>query len=94
MTITKKQIRFCIHFAFYLKKNVAEATKMICIAYGENAVSHAMCVTAEDITRHATEPRTRNASREPNTRPQAVGVERHGLLHFDTHDRVGVLSRV
>jgi len=25
------------------KKNAAEVTEMICAAYGENAVSHAMC---------------------------------------------------
>jgi len=32
-----------MHFAFHLKKNVAEATAMICAAYGENAVSHTTC---------------------------------------------------
>ncbi|EFN82293.1 hypothetical protein EAI_09267, partial [Harpegnathos saltator] len=36
-------IRFSIHFAFHLNKNVAEATEMICAAYRENAVSHATC---------------------------------------------------
>ena len=30
-------------FALHLKKNAAEATEMICAAYGENAVCHAMC---------------------------------------------------
>ena len=39
----KEHIRFSIHFAFHLKKNAAEATEMICAAYGENAVSHATC---------------------------------------------------
>ena len=43
MAITKEHIRFSIHFAFHLKKNAAEATEMICAAYGENAVSHATC---------------------------------------------------
>jgi len=43
MTITKEHIRFSIHFAFHLKKNAAEATAMICAAYGENAVSHTTC---------------------------------------------------
>ena len=43
MAITKEHIRFSIHFAFHLKKNAAEATAMICAAYGENAVSHAAC---------------------------------------------------
>ncbi|KAL6265870.1 hypothetical protein P5V15_002694 [Pogonomyrmex californicus] len=37
MTITKEHIQFSIHFAFHLKKNAAEATAMICAAYGENA---------------------------------------------------------
>ncbi|KAL6266148.1 hypothetical protein P5V15_003008 [Pogonomyrmex californicus] len=37
MAITKDHIRFSIHFAFHLKKNAAEATAMICVAYGENA---------------------------------------------------------
>ncbi|KAL6267948.1 hypothetical protein P5V15_001016 [Pogonomyrmex californicus] len=37
MAITKEHIRFSIHFAFHLKKNAAEATAMICAAYGENA---------------------------------------------------------
>jgi len=37
---TKEHIRFFIHFAFHLNKNAAEATAMICAAYGENAVSH------------------------------------------------------
>ena len=32
-----------MHFAFHLKKNAAEATEMICAAFGENAVSHATC---------------------------------------------------
>ncbi|KAL6264185.1 hypothetical protein P5V15_004266 [Pogonomyrmex californicus] len=40
MAITKKHIRFSIHFVFHLKKNAAEATAMICAAYGENAVNH------------------------------------------------------
>ncbi|EGI62716.1 Mariner Mos1 transposase [Acromyrmex echinatior] len=43
MAITKEHIRFSIYFAFHLKKNAAEATAMICAAYGENAVSHATC---------------------------------------------------
>jgi len=43
LTITKEHIRFSIHFAFRLKKNAAEATAMICAAYGENAVSHTTC---------------------------------------------------
>jgi len=43
MAITKEYIRFSIHFAFYLKKNAAEATTMICAAYGENGVSHTTC---------------------------------------------------
>jgi len=43
MAITKEHIRFSIHFAFHLKKNAAEATAMICAAYGENAVSHTTC---------------------------------------------------
>ncbi|KAL6268381.1 hypothetical protein P5V15_001514 [Pogonomyrmex californicus] len=43
MAITKEHIRFSIHFAFHLKKNTAEATAMICAAYGENAVSHTTC---------------------------------------------------
>ncbi|KAL6265755.1 hypothetical protein P5V15_002561 [Pogonomyrmex californicus] len=42
MAITKEHIRFSIHFAF-LKKNAAEASAMICAAYGENAVSHTTC---------------------------------------------------
>jgi len=41
MAIRKEHIRFSI--AFHLKKNVAEATAMICAAYGENAVSHTTC---------------------------------------------------
>jgi len=43
MAITKDHIRFSIHFAFRLKKNAAEATAMICVAYEENAVSHTTC---------------------------------------------------
>jgi len=43
MAITKEYIRFSIHFAFYLKKNAAEAIAMICAAYRENAVSHTTC---------------------------------------------------
>jgi len=43
MAITKEHIRFSIHFVFHLKKNVAEATAMICAAYGENAISHITC---------------------------------------------------
>jgi len=39
----KEHIRFSIHFAFHLKQNAAEATAMICTAYGENAVSHTTC---------------------------------------------------
>jgi len=37
MAITKEHIRLSIYFAFHLKKNVAEATAMICTPYGENA---------------------------------------------------------
>ncbi|KAL6266025.1 hypothetical protein P5V15_002879 [Pogonomyrmex californicus] len=40
MAIIKEHIRFSIHFAFHLKKNAAEATAMICAAYGENAFGH------------------------------------------------------
>jgi len=40
MAITKEHIRFSIHFTFHLKKNAAEATAMICAAYGENVISH------------------------------------------------------
>jgi len=40
MAITKEHIRFSIAFAFHLKENAAEATAMICAAYGENAISH------------------------------------------------------
>jgi len=43
MAITKEHILFSIHFAFYLKKNGAEATAIICAAYRENAVSHTTC---------------------------------------------------
>jgi len=43
MAITKQHIRFSIHFTFHLKKNAAEATTMICAAYGENVVSHTTC---------------------------------------------------
>jgi len=43
MAITKEHIRFSIHFAFYLKKNAAEATAIICAAYGETAVSQSTC---------------------------------------------------
>ncbi|CAK9833798.1 Mariner Mos1 transposase [Anthophora retusa] len=43
MAISKEHIRYAIHFAFHLKKNTAEATEMICAAYGENAVSHVTC---------------------------------------------------
>jgi len=42
MAITK-DIRFSIHFAFHLKKNAAEATAMICVAYGENDITHTKC---------------------------------------------------
>jgi len=41
--ITKEHIRFSIHFGFHPKKNTAEAIATICAAYGENAVSHAIC---------------------------------------------------
>jgi len=40
MAITIEHIQFSIHFAFHLKNNAAEATAMICAAYGENAVNH------------------------------------------------------
>jgi len=43
MAITKEHIQFFIHFPFYLKKNAAEATAMICAAYGENVISHIKC---------------------------------------------------
>jgi len=43
MAIIKEHIRFFIHFAFHLKKNVAEAITMICAVYGENAISHITC---------------------------------------------------
>jgi len=43
MAITKEHTRFSIHFAFHLEKNAAAATAMICVAYGENAVSHTTC---------------------------------------------------
>jgi len=35
MAITKEHIPFSIHFVFHLKKNAAEATAIICAAYGE-----------------------------------------------------------
>ena len=41
MAISREHIRYAIHFAYHLKKNAAEATEIICAAYGENAVSHA-----------------------------------------------------
>jgi len=34
IAITKEHIRFSLHFTFHLKKNSAEATAMICAAYG------------------------------------------------------------
>jgi len=34
MAITKEHIRFFIHFPLHLKKNAAQATAMICAAYG------------------------------------------------------------
>jgi len=43
MAITKEHIRFSIHFTFHVKKNAAEVTAMICVAYGENAVSYTIC---------------------------------------------------
>jgi len=43
MTITKEHIPCSIHFAFHLKKNVVEATAMICAVYEGNAVSHTTC---------------------------------------------------
>jgi len=43
MIITKEHIRFSIYFVFHPKKNVAEASAMICAAYGENVVSHTTC---------------------------------------------------
>jgi len=39
MARTKEHNRFFIHF--HLKKNAAEATAMICAAYGGNAINHA-----------------------------------------------------
>jgi len=44
MAITKKHIRFFIYFAFHLKNNAADAIPMLCAAYGENVVSHALHV--------------------------------------------------
>jgi len=43
MAIIKEHILFSIHFAFHLKKNAAEAIGMVCVAYGENAVSYIAC---------------------------------------------------
>jgi len=43
MAITKEHVRFSIHFAFHLKRNAAEATAMISVAYGENVVSYTTC---------------------------------------------------
>ena len=43
MAISKEHIRYAIHFAFHLKKNAAQATEMICAAYGENPVIYATC---------------------------------------------------
>jgi len=43
IAITKEHIRFSIHFSFYLKKNAADASAMICAAYGENAINHTTC---------------------------------------------------
>jgi len=43
MAITKMHIRFSNHFALHLKKNAAEATAMVYVAYEENAVSHTTC---------------------------------------------------
>jgi len=41
MAITKEHIS--MHFAFHLKKNAAETIAMICVVYGENAVSDTTC---------------------------------------------------
>jgi len=38
-----KRAYLIFHPLRHLKKNVAEATTMICAAYGENAVSHITC---------------------------------------------------
>jgi len=40
MAITKEHIRFSIHSAFHLQKNAAETIKIICAAYGEDAISY------------------------------------------------------
>jgi len=40
MAILKEHIRFSIHFAFHLKRNADETTKMICATYGKNVVDH------------------------------------------------------
>jgi len=51
MAITKEHIRFSIHFAFHLKKNDAEATTIICVVYGENAVSRTTCKRSKILLR-------------------------------------------
>jgi len=43
MAISKEHIRSSIHSEIHLKKNVAEAIAMICVAYGENVVNHTTC---------------------------------------------------
>jgi len=52
MAITKEHIRFFIHFAFHLKKNVIEANAMTFAAHGENAISHTV---KDDIKNFAKE---------------------------------------
>jgi len=43
MTYDKEHIRHCMRFAYNLNKNTSEAAKIICSAYGEDAVSKRTC---------------------------------------------------